>query len=145
MHVTAFASTLQAIPQGTHSEAPVSPNIRLRADLSAVQILWWVFAQRVSFILKPDHCADKRTDPMPREMMTPSVWLLCRAAYGKRIRCTGWHCLVDFIMSVIKNTQHEQNTHHWTVFIWKDFLSENLAVHRIINLVQQHFIIGVLI
>lgn len=42
-------------------------------------------------------------------------------------------------MLVIKNIHHRQNPHNWAVFIWKDFLAENLAVYWIINPSQQHF------
>lgn len=72
-----------------------------------------------------------------RRWSSPLVWLLCRAVYGKHIRCTGY--FGDFIMLVIKNIQHEQNRHNWAVFVWKDFLAGNLAVHWIINPSQQHF------
>lgn len=50
-------------------KSPVSPNIRLRGDLSAVQILWWAFTQGVSFILPSEHCANKQADPRPKEMI----------------------------------------------------------------------------
>lgn len=67
-------SSIHQYPAGhsavhTLLKSPVSPNIRLREDLSAVQILLWAFAQGVSFILPSEHRANKQADLRPKEMI----------------------------------------------------------------------------
>lgn len=140
MRATVFISALQASLQYSHCLKPPSAQMPglgepqvprgscgvplLRGRASSQQPHAAQAGRQLWSLHQSDCCAE----PFMENTSVHGLMLLCRLYRARN-----------------QNIQHEQNTHSWTVLLWKDFLAGNLAVTCVINLSWQHFRMGVLI